>query len=432
MHSICIDGYNLALSAGTGIATYGRNLLASARELELETQVLFGPSETKPNRPLLNEAAIAGAVRNAKLRPSEKAIRAFETFLSPVGRIVSSTRPTGEVIWPSGAATAPADVLWTARDLYSRARRAYRHHGSFTPVRFDKGAATPPSVMHWTLPLPLFAPGRPNLYTIHDLIPIRLPHTTLHDRESFIRLHEAVARRADRIVVVSEATRQDVVRLLNVPEDRVFNTYQCVSFPKALTERSDSETADELERIFGLGWKEYFLHFGAIEPKKNLGRLVEAYLSSGSTTPLVLIGAPGWLHESETALLEQIQRDSRPVADQIRRYEYTSLSLMVSLIRGAKAVLFPSLYEGFGLPVLEAMSLSTAVLTSRAGALAEVAGEAALLVDPYDPQAIASGIRALDADEAMITALEGRGRIQAQHFTPQAYRARLSHAYRDL
>jgi glycosyltransferase involved in cell wall biosynthesis len=101
----------------------------------------------------------------------------------------------------------------------------------------------------------------------------------------------------------------------------------------------------------------------------------------------------------------------------------------VSLIRGARAVLFPSLYEGFGLPVLEAMALSTAVLTSTGGALPEVAGDAALLVDPHDVQAIKMGISALDVDEDLRSELERRGPVQAAKFSPASYQARLLQAY---
>jgi glycosyltransferase involved in cell wall biosynthesis len=103
--------------------------------------------------------------------------------------------------------------------------------------------------------------------------------------------------------------------------------------------------------------------------------------------------------------------------------------MLISLIRGAKGLLFPSLYEGFGLPVLEAMTLSTAVLSSTAGALPEIAGEAALLVDPYDVQAITRGIRSLDTDASLRSELEVRGRTQAAKFSPEAYRARLTEAY---
>lgn len=430
MRSICIDGYNLALKAGTGIATYGRNLLVAADKLGLETHALFGPAAISPGTPLLNEAVIAGGERPVRLRSSDRLKRSVRTFASQFGRAAHPVRPTGEVVWPTDTTTAPANLLWAAQDLYGRARRCYRLHGRFTPVRF-KGDDEP-DLMHWTTPLPLYACGRPNIYTIHDLIPLRLPHTTLHDRRAFLSLHQEVARRADRIVVVSEATRQDVIRMLQVSEERVFNTYQAVSLPPRLTSRTDEEAAVELEQVFGLKWKRYFLHFGAIEPKKNLGRIAEAYLSSGSMTPLVLVGAPGWLHQGETALLDQVERDRRPVAGRIRRYDYTSQALMISLIRGARAVLFPSLYEGFGLPVLEAMTLSTAVLTSRVGALSEVAGSAALSVDPYDVQEIAAGIRALDSDDDLLADLEVRGRLQAGQFTPERYRARLAEVYAGL
>lgn len=432
MRSICIDGYNLALSKGTGIATYGRNLLAAAREQGLEVQALFGPHADAGDAALLTEAVIAGAERPAPpLRLGDRIKRTSSTYLSQFGRTARLTQATGEVVWRDGGG-APVQALWSAQDLFSSARRCYRLYRRFTPVRFAGDDGLGPSVMHWTTPMPLYAVGRPNIFTIHDLIPLRLPSTTLHDRAAFFALHEAVARRADRIVVVSETTRQDVVRLLGVDEDRVINTYQAVSLPTDLTERPVAAAAADIEAVFGLAWKGYFLHFGAVEPKKNLGRLAEAYISSGSKIPLILIGAPGWLHESETALLDQVEREGRPVAGQIRRYEYTSLSMLINLIRGARAVLFPSLYEGFGLPVLEAMTLSTAVMTSDRGALKEVAGDAALLVDPYDVASMAAGIEALDADSDLVAALESRGRLQAEKFTPARYRMRLAEAYAGL
>jgi glycosyltransferase involved in cell wall biosynthesis len=103
--------------------------------------------------------------------------------------------------------------------------------------------------------------------------------------------------------------------------------------------------------------------------------------------------------------------------------------MLMSLARGARATLFPSLYEGFGLPVLESMLLGTAVLTSTGGSLPEVAGEAAHIVDPYDVEAISQGIRALDMDEDYRTALEAAGRLQAARFSPEAYQARLKAVY---
>jgi glycosyltransferase involved in cell wall biosynthesis len=160
--------------------------------------------------------------------------------------------------------------------------------------------------------------------------------------------------------------------------------------------------------------------------------VVEAYLSSGSTTPLVVVGGRGWLQEGETALLDQVRRHGGPGAERIRQYDFLPRSLLVSLIRGARATLFPSLYEGFGLPALESMQLGTPVLASTTGALPEVTADAALLVDPYDVQALARGVRALDADTDLREALTARGRIQAARFTPQAYHDRLAALYGRL
>ncbi len=432
MKSICIDGFNIALPKGSGIATYGRNLLTNARAIGLGTQVLYGPVAKRGNNNVLNETALADQDKpNRKMTKLERFQR---TFTSRFGRDAHSILPSGEVIWPSRSGGKPdADRYWAAQDLFLLANRAFRAYRRETPVRFEATNDAPaPDAMHWTATLPLHAKGVPNIYTFHDLIPLRLPHTTAGDKAVYLAMCEGMARRADHIAVVSETTRQDVIRILKVPEDRVTNTYQALSLPEHLTARSEAEVALELEGAFNLGWKDYFLHFGAIEPKKNLGRIVECYLASGSKTPLVIVGGRAWLDDGETALLNQVKRDGGPSADRIRQYEYMPFSMLISLIRGAKATLFPSLYEGFGLPVLESMALGTAVLTSTGGSLPEVAGDAALSVDPYDVRAMTQGLQALDADEGLRTELVARGRVQADRFTPEAYQDRLRDLYRKV
>lgn len=430
--TICVDGFNIALAKGSGIATYGRNLLTTIAGMGMDGQVLYGPNAKRSPNNMLNEAALVDVDRpGPKLKKFDRFKR---TLSSRWGRTAWPIAPSGEVVWPRRAGGRPdATAFWAAQDLFHIANRSFNAYGKETPVDFEASEAVKrPDAMHWTATLPLHARGMPNIYTIHDLIPLRLPHTTLDDKSNYLAMCKAIARRADHIAVVSETTRQDVMRLLDVSEDRITNTYQAVDLPRSLTERSQSDVTLELEGVFDLGWKDYFLHFGAIEPKKNLGRIVEAYLASGLETPLVIVGGRAWLDEGETALLNQVMKDGGPSAQRIRRYEYMPFSLLISLIRGAKATLFPSLYEGFGLPVLESMALSTAVLTSTGGSLPEVAGDAAISVDPYDVQAMTRGLRALDADEALRDDLVRRGLEQSQKFSVQAYQRRLAAMYGSL
>ncbi|MFN5083785.1 glycosyltransferase family 4 protein [Brevundimonas sp.] len=426
MASICIDGFNIALPNGSGIATFGRNLLTNARAAGYGTQVLYGPRHGRSKNPILNEVALTDAGEGPK---GSRLRRFYRQFREPMGRTLHPVTPTGEVIWPrAGGGMPAADYFWTSQALFSDANTRFRARRRFTEVRFGDGA-TAPDLMHWTTVLPLRARGVPNVCTIHDLIPLRLPHTTLDNKRAFLALCRRIAREADHVTVVSEATRQDVIRLLKMPEERVTNTYQAVRVPEAVTRRSDEEVAREIEGLFQLGWKEYYLYFGAVEPKKNLGRIVQAYLASGVKTPLVVIGGRAWLAEAETALLNQMRERSGSMAERLLQFDYLPYPMLMSLARGARATLFPSLYEGFGLPVLESMLLGTAVLTSTGGSLPEVAGEAAHIVDPYDVEAISQGIRALDMDEDYRTALEAAGRLQAARFSPEAYQARLKAVY---
>lgn len=431
--AICIDGFNLIRPQGTGIATYSRNLLETAHMLGFGASALFGPALPTSALKGFEEVAVLDPQRpSSRLRMKDRIKRKIHTRLSTLGRTATPFDISSEVIWPGGdAARPPMHQGWAAQELYQRAHRAFKMHREGTPVTFDERASPPPSVMHWTTLLPLHARNVPNIYTIHDLIPLRLPHTTLHNKPLFLDMCREVARRADHVAVVSETTRQDVIRMLGVSEDRVTNTYQAVSLPPDLLRRPQAEVEAELEAAFGLEWKSYFLHFGAVEPKKNLGRLVEAYLASGVSTPLVVIGGPGWLSEPETSLLKQAQK-VHGAGCRIHQYEYMSYSMLISLIRGTRGVLFPSLYEGFGLPVLEAMILGAPVLTSDQGSLPEIAGNAALQVNPYDVQAITKALKLIDADADWRAHASILGRAQAEKFSPEAYQDRLALLYAKI
>jgi glycosyltransferase involved in cell wall biosynthesis len=127
-----------------------------------------------------------------------------------------------------------------------------------------------------------------------------------------------------------------------------------------------------------------------------------------------------------------LKNESLRSEKRIIQLSYAPFSQLVSLIRGARAALFPSLYEGFGLPVLEAMLLGTPVICSNTASLPEVAGDAALSVDPHDSQALASAIREMDSDADLRDALSRHGLAQARLFSPASYRERLNELYRQL
>ena len=432
MSSICIDGFNLALPKGSGIATYGRNLLRAANALGMTTSVIYGPAA----RPIGDNAADLAAIADGPPPKSRinKAARWRRTLLSGLGRRAHPVQFDDAIIWRGGHSEVPAaDGLWSAQDLFTLSGRAFQKYRAFTPLSFAPSESLArPSIVHWTCPLPLHAKGSVNVVTIHDLIPLKLPHTTTDDTSAYFDLCRRAVASVDHVVTVSEQTKRDVMQLLGVEEARITNTYQAVTMPQAVATKSDDEAALDVERTLNLGWGQYFLYFGAIEPKKNLARLIEAHLTSGVKAPQVIVGGRGWLDDDENAFLNQLHHDTADRASRVRRYPYMPHHLLLSLIRGARGVVFPSLYEGFGLPVLEAMMLGAPVVTSNAGALPEVAGNAAVTVDPYDIASIRAGILRIDADEAFRAELIRSGRRQAETFSAASYEKRLQELYAKL
>jgi glycosyltransferase involved in cell wall biosynthesis len=427
----CVDGRDLSLAEGSGIATYGRNLLTTLSGLGIDTQVLYGPQSPVSRESLLNEIALVGPASNGghptALKRRVRIARARWGLPAwPVRR--------EHVVWPRDGAVPPrADMFWASQDLYRTGHRSFVKTGRLTEVKFKPSADIPrPDVCHWTSIMPFHGKGAVNIYTMHDLIPLILPHLSLSDKTQYLRVCRAIAARADHIIVGSESARTDIMAMLGVEPERITNTYHAIDLPPGHMARPDADVARELESAFGLEWKGYFLHYGTIEPRKNLGRTVEAWLASGVDTPLVIAGGDGWLFKPEVALLDQVREGEGSAGKRILKLRYLPAGVLASLVRGAKALLFPSLYEGFGLPVLEAMTMGTAVLTSTAGSLPEVAGGAAVLVDPYDVDALRAGIIALDQDEALRDDLVSRGRVQAAAFSPAAYQTRVKGLYDKL
>jgi glycosyltransferase involved in cell wall biosynthesis len=430
---IYFDGLNLSLEHGTGIATYTRVLANVVRELDYEVGVVYSSPQRPAKNPLLREIGFFDS-REAAPVPYPKEIwnAVLDQFRVPLGVEPSTLNLTGTVITDQFHGRLPLhDHLFVARNLFANARRYFSWSGRFVDLLFD----TVPDILHCTYQLPLRAKGSCNIYTIHDLVPLRLPFTTLDNKRQTYRLLRKIAQEADHIVTVSENSKRDIVQLLEVPEERVTNTYEAVEFPRELVDRSDDLVAAQLRSSYGLETQDYLLFYGALEPKKNVARLIDAYMLSAVDIPLVITGAVGWGNKTEAKRLEELRTEGTVGLNGTRRiyhFEYVSLPMLVTLIRGARAVIFPSLYEGFGLPVLEAMLLGTPVVTSRASSLPEIAGDAALYVNPYEIDEIAQAIKTITADADLRSELVRRGRVQAELFSVARYRERLAKLYERL
>lgn len=437
---IMVDGYNLALEKGTGVSTYARNLSLELSKLGHKIDLLYGVRSSMGKNTLVNEVNFFDPV--AQPLKTAEVVRAL--LSSPLGIAARQVPITGRVIARNPLRVLPPhNRIFNSRNLFALARWHFRIYGSFLQTEYE----SPASIAHWTYPLPIRLRHAANIYTIHDLVPLRLPYTTLDNKREYYRVVRDIARKADLIVTVSETSKRDIIDLLGIEDTRVVNTYQSVSLPESILARSFDDVSDEVAAIFGLEPKKYFLFFGAIEPKKNVGRIIEAYLASQSKYPLVIVGQLTWKNANDLRLLGvsghegpkrkkggTVDPTITPVsrANQVVRLEYLPYNLLTSLIRCARSVVFPSLYEGFGLPILEAMQLGTAVITGTEGSNPEIAGDGAYLVDPYDVGAIAQALRDMQNDQAMVDHYEAQGRERARVFSPERYSERLTRLYGRL
>lgn len=224
--------------------------------------------------------------------------------------------------------------------------------------------------------VPLMARLPRSVMTVHDLAAFVLPDVFPSSKARTKRwLMRQSVRRVSHIIVPSEATKRDLVSILAVPPDRISVVFHGVK-------RRGVAPAERAHP------RPYFLAVGTIEPRKNFARLIQAYhlLTErlGDVPDLLIAGRPGWMYGETLAMPEKLG-----VAHRVKFLQYVCEDMLAALYRDALALVYPSLYEGFGLPVIEAMWDGVPVVTSRQGALAEVGRDLVWPVDPYDPESIA-------------------------------------------
>ncbi len=306
--------------------------------------------------------------------------------------------PDAQGLLPSGngfrthVIAAKNSRLWT---LWALPKWAWQHKPDLVHTQYLAPGA---------LPCPFVA-------TIHDVVWRVLPRTfPAKDRAIMNLLMPLSARLARRVFTVSESSKSGIARTLRVSRDKIDIT------PNAVDARFSEPVSDaqirNLRQKYGLGAAPYVLSVGVLQPRKNVPRLIAAFETLRQKHPdfpwqLVVTGKPGWGADADLARKHP----------QIRFTGYVTDEELPILYAGATVFAYPSLYEGFGLPVIEAMAQNCPVLTSNRSSMPEVAGNAALLVDPYRAQTIASGLETLLFKAPLRADLQSRGLARAAIFT---------------
>lgn len=272
----------------------------------------------------------------------------------------------------------------------------------------------PVDVLHVQFTAPPFCPC-PVVVSIHDLSFEHLPQTFKRRSRTQLRLTvRHSARRAARIISLSEHGRRDIIETYGITAERV--SAIPLAAPSHFAPVQDNRELQRVRHNYGIDG-DYILTVGSIQPRKNLARLVQAYASlrgnkSADKLPkLVLVGKSGWLYDETLRALKETG-----VADTVVLTGYVPQEDLPALYSGALCFVYPSYFEGFGLPPLEAMKCGAPVIVGNKTSLPEVVGDAALAVDPFDVEAIASAMQRVIESPALREELSIKGQARAETF----------------
>lgn len=272
----------------------------------------------------------------------------------------------------------------------------------------------PPDVLFvpaHTMPL-IHRPDLKTVVTIHDLGAEFLPQYHKFPQKLYLnKSTEYVAAHATHLIAVSEATKKDLVKRLGVDPSRISVVYE--SWNRDLYHEPSKEEVTMVRKKYNLG-KDYLLFVGTIQPRKNLERLIEAFSKADVPHDLILAGKPGWMNEGIYLASRKLGVGSR-----VKFLNHVPDVDLPGLYGGSAAFVFPSLYEGFGIPVLEALACGTVVLTSSTTSLPEVGGDGALYIDPENVASIKNGIEEIVSNYKLRDRLLSKGKLQVQKFSWQ-------------
>lgn len=266
--------------------------------------------------------------------------------------------------------------------------------------------------------------------TIFDLTNLRRPEThSASTTKTHVRMIRHATAKADALIAISKSCKTDLIELVGADPDKVHVVYGGVALDE-FSGTLDAEALAAVKHRYNIR-REYFIHLGTLEPRKNIPRLLEAYDRIRRHYPdcpqLVLAGRADWKCE---AIFETIE--SLGLQSEVVHTGYLAREEAVLLLRGAHACLYPSLYEGFGLPVLEAMAARTPVLTSNVSSLPEVIGDTGIQVDPESVDTIEAGITDLIEHRHAAIARLDAAYARAQTFTWENSAKELAALYKKL
>ncbi len=313
----------------------------------------------------------------------------------------------------------PPGVRLAHLPMAGRPLRAAWRRTAWPPIELWTG---PVDVVHGpNFVVPPSLPGTPEVVTVHDLTVVRFPELCNADTLQFPAMIRRAVDRGAWIHTVSQFVADEVVAELGVTADRV------VVIPNGVDRDvlGDPRAGQAL-----VGAARYVLALGTVEPRKDLPSLVRAFDQLAGDDPdlvLVVAGPNGWGADLLTTAI-----DRSPFADRIRRIGWVPEQQRGDLLRGASVLAYPSRYEGFGLPPLEAMAAGAPVVTTRAGAVPEVVGDAALLVDVGDVDALAGALRTVLTDPEVAAELVRRGHARVDRYPWDQTAAQLAALYHRL
>jgi len=424
--NILVDGFNLALKNGSGIKTYGITTLDAYQKLDYEVAVLTDNQFVTGENALLDEVNLfdQDEVRLhpwlnyqwlRKLREASFLLRSRKSH-----RVVPHYVEPDPDNYLSKVGGDKYSYIENIPDVFHMANRMFAATKRLTKIK----PTEKPDIFHLTTPWPVKIPGVKTVITIHDLIPLKIPFTTLDFKKYFYYLFKQAAESADLILAVSEHTKKDIINIYGIPAEKIAVTYQ--SYRK-ITSPTHSEDAATYLKAQKLKPQKYILFVGNIEPKKNIKQLIQAMAYVKKGYKLAVVGRKAWMHESQLKGLNNFLKEEDYVfLDYVPEYE------LGMLYENATCLVMPSLYEGFGLPVLEAMQFDCPVICSNRSSLPEVAGDAAMYVDPYQFSEIRDAINTLIESPSKRKAMIKKGRERVAFFSPENYAHRLAKAYEGL